>query len=544
MTAPRANLVVIGQIVVAARMDGLETAEAIGIADGRVVSAGTERDVLDAAVSGARVIREPEAAIVPGLHDFHLHLVGMARARDAVDLEACRDFGELVERVRDAANGLPHDGWVLGGGWAETVLDVGRLDLLETAVHGRPALLESHDRHSAWASATALDIAGVAAGAQDPDGGRFERAPDGTPNGVLRERAADIVADAAGGLIGAELGTAIGEIVTELLGMGITGATDAGDPTTANGTGPFAELGESFSNLAEHRAALEGRLRLSVNLPADAIPQAHRLGLRSGDPLAGSEMLRVGWAKRYADGALGSRTAALFEPYTCSPGDTGILRTTPDELDELVADARSARIALAVHAIGDRAVAIVLDAFERGDPRAPGTPMDRIEHAQLVRVEDRVRFATLGVVASLQPAHCPSDRETAELCWADRLADAYPWRSLAIAGALLAFGSDAPIETPNPWIGLFAAAHRRLPGDGTNDWRPDEGVGAIQALSSYTLGPSLAAARPDQGHLRPGAWADLGVLDVDLPMLIAGDEPASKARALTTLIAGREVYRR
>jgi predicted amidohydrolase YtcJ len=448
-----------------------------------------------------------------------------------------------VERVRDAADGLPHDGWVLAGGWEETVLDVRRLDLLETAVEGRPALLESHDRHSAWASATALDIAGVGAGTQDPDGGRFERAPDGTPNGILRERGADIVADAAGGLTGAELGTAIGEIVTELLAMGITGATDAGDPTTANGRGPFAELGDSFSNLAEHRAAFEGRLRLSLDLPADAIPQARRLGLRSGDQLASGEMLRVGWAKRYADGALGSRTAALFEPYTCSPADTGILRTTPGELDELVAHARSARIGLAVHAIGDRAVAMVLDALERGDPRAPGAPLDRIEHAQLVRAQDRVRFGTLGVVASVQPAHCPSDRETAELCWADRLADSYAWRSLATAGALLAFGSDAPIETPNPWIGLFAAAHCRLPGDGTPDWRPDEGMDAIQALSSYTLGPALAAARPDEGHLRPGAWADVAVLDVDLSTLIAGDEPAADARALMTLIAGREVFR-
>jgi len=544
MMAPRANLVVIGQVVVAARMDGLETAEAIGIANGRVVTVGAERDVLDAAASGARVIDEPGAAIVPGLHDFHLHVLGMAHARHAVDLEGCRDFGELVERVRDAADGLPRDGWVRGDGWAETVLDPRRLHLLEAAVQRRPALLESHDRHSAWASATALDIAGVGAGTPDPDGGRFERAPDGAPNGILRERAADIVADVAGRLTCAELATAIADIVSELLGMGITGATDAGDPTTANGTGPFAELGDSFSNLAEHRAAFEGRLRLSVDLPADAIPQARRLGLRSGDRLAGSEMLRVGWAKRYADGALGSRTAALFEPYTCSPGDTGILRTTPDELDELVAYARLARIGLAVHAIGDRAVAMVLDALERADPRQPGVPLDRIEHAQLVRAQDRARFATLGVAASLQPAHCPSDRETAELCWADRLPDSYAWRSLAVAGALIAFGSDAPIETPNPWIGLFVAAHRRVPGDHAADWRPDEGVGAIQALSSYTLGPARAALRPDEGHLRPGAWADLAILDVDLPTLLAGDDPAGQARALMTLIAGREVFRR
>jgi predicted amidohydrolase YtcJ len=546
MTTPRANLVVIGQVVVAARMDGLETAEAIGIAVGVIVSSGTEREVRDAASAGARVIREPEAAIVPGLHDFHLHLVGMARARSIVDLSGCRDFDELVERVRPAAAALPPGAWLRGAGWAETTLDAHRVSVLEVAVQGHPALLESHDRHSAWASAPALQIVGASADTPDPHGGRFERAPSGAPNGILRESAADLIDDAAGRLTGHGLGSAIGEVVDELLGLGVTGATDAGDATAANGIGPYAEFGDSFSNLAEHHASVDGRLRLNVDLPADAMEHASRLELQSGVRLPDSRTLCVGWAKHYADGALGSRTAALFAPYTCDPGDAGILRTSPDELDELVAAARSARIGLAIHAIGDRAVAMVLDAFERGEPRVPGSqsPLNRIEHAQLVRAQDRPRFAALGVVASLQPAHCPSDREAAELCWADRLADAYAWRSLAAAGAHLAFGSDAPIETPNPWIGLFASVHRRFPGEGTADWRLEEALSAVQALASYTLGPAQAAGRGDAGHLRLGALADLAVLDVDLPTLLAADERAARARALLTMVGGREVFRR
>lgn len=543
MTTPPADLVVIGQVVVAARMDGLETAEAIGIADGVIVSSGTEREVLDAASAGARVIREPEAAIVPGLHDFHLHLVGMARARSIVDLTGCRAFDELVERVRPAAAALPPGAWLRGAGWAETTLDAHRLSVLEVAVQGHPALLESHDRHSAWASAPALQIVGASADTPDPHGGRFERAPNGAPNGILRESAADLIDDAAGRLTGHDLGSAIGEVVDELLGLGITGATDAGDATAANGMGPYAEFGDSFSNLAEHHAAADGHLRLNLDLPADAMEHATRLELQSGDRLPDSETLRIGWAKHYADGALGSRTAALFAPYTCDPGNAGILRTSPDELDELVAAARSARIGLAVHAIGDRAVAMVLDAFERGEPRVPTSPLDRIEHAQLVRAQDRARFAALGVVASLQPAHCPSDRETAELCWAGRLADAYAWRSFADVGAHLAFGSDAPIETPNPWIGLFASVHRRFPGDDA-DWRPEETLSAVQALASYTLGPAQAAGRGDAGHLRLGALADVAVLDVDLSTLLAADERAARARALITMVGGREVFRR
>ena len=253
--------------------------------------------------------------------------------------------------------------------------------------------------------------------------------------------------------------------------------------------------------------------------------------------------MRVGWAKLFADGALGSRTAALFDPYTCGQrdDDRGILRLDPGELDVLVGRCRRAGIGLAIHAIGDRAVSEALDALTRGRARSDDQPLDRIEHAQLVRPADRVRFATLGVTASLQPIHLPSDRKTAEECWAGRLENAYAYRSMAATGALLAFGSDAPIETANPWHGIHAAVWRAAPGDPSAPWAPEETLTPETALYAYTLGPALAAGRRDLGHLGPGAWADLAVLNIDLPTLLAADERLASVRSQVTLVGGREV---
>lgn len=544
MSQPRASLVVIGQVVVEANPDGLQTAEAVGIADGRVVSVGSRRDVLDAALTSATVIDAGAAAVVPGLHDFHLHLVGMARARLEVALDDVVTFADLVARVERAAERLAADAWLRGRGWAEAAVDHGALGDLERAVAGRPALLYSHDGHSAWASAAARRQAGIGADTADPGGGRIERDPAGAPTGVLRERAADLVERVAGRVGGAQLAGALDETVAELLGWGVTAATDAGDTSAENGIGAYAAIGDRGSILLGARDRLDGRLRLSINLPAAAIAAGAELGLRTGSPIPGTSTLRAGWAKAYADGALGSRTAALFEPYSCGDGgQAGILRLEPDKLDALLAAGRAAGIGLAVHAIGDRAAAAVLDAIERSPARGLGVPPDRIEHLQLLRPSDRTRLAGLDVTASVQPIHAASDRELVERCWQPRQAEAYPWRALAGAGARLAFGSDAPIESPNPWHGIFAAVHRRFPGDGTADWRADQALDAASALAGYTLGPATSLGVTDEGHLRPGARADLAVLSIDLPTLLAAGERMAAARAVLTLLDGREVHR-
>jgi predicted amidohydrolase YtcJ len=538
MKPPRASTVILGQVVVAALPNGLERADAVGITDGRILVAGTRQDVLDAAAPDARIIDVRDRAVIPGLHDFHLHLVNVARAHREVALADLPSSAALLSAVADAVAALPGGAWLLGRGWTEDLLPVAVAQRLDAIVGRHPAMLVSHDGHSLWASSAALELAGLSTTSPDPSGGRLERDTAGALTGVLRERAIGAVVAVARRLEGHTLAPALDEALGELAAFGITGATDAGDYDTSNGVGEWAELGDSFSNLAG--AELHGRLRLTLDIPAGGVMAAAARGLRSGASLG--EGLRVGWAKLHADGALGSRTAALFASYSCGPaGDTGMMRATPAELDALFARARGAGIGLAIHAIGDRAVTEVLDAFQRA-PRRSAEPPDRIEHAQLVRAQDLERFAALDITASMQPVHCPSDRVSIESCWAGREAAAYPWGSLARAGARLAFGSDAPIEPPDPWLGMFAAVHRRYPGE-AEDWHPAEAIDVVAALSAYTLGPARSFSRAEEGHLRAGAVADLAVLDVDLPTVLAADERLARVRSQLTMVAGHEVHR-
>lgn len=532
-------VVVLGEVAVAFTPGGVETAEGLVIVEGRVAAVGTRDEVLAAAPPDAHVLDHGGAAVVPGLHDAHLHLVEMARARRKPLLDHVERFDELVALLAATARGPLVDGWVLGRGWRNEVLTSGDPARLVAAVGDRPAYLTSHDGHSAWASPVALRRARVDAESPDPEGGRIERAADGTPTGLLRERAMDAVDAIAGRLQGAELGKVLDGVLRELTAWGITGATDAGDCTAEGGRGRHAALGDSCSSILDLASLIDARLRLTLNLPAPALAEAATRGIRTGQPVDGAATLRFGWAKVFADGALGSGTAALFEPDACA-GSRGILRLEPAELSSIVAAGRQAGIGLAVHAIGDRAATAVLDALE-GGASTSGAPPDRIEHAQLMRHADRRRLARLGLTASLQPIHATSDRDLAERCWPGRLDDAYAWRSLAEAGARIAFGSDSPVESADPWLGLHAAVRRHLPGDGREAWLPEQAIPAPAALAAYTAAPAAAIGARDEGHLRTGAVADLAVLDVDLATLLAADERLAGVRSRLTLVGGREV---
>jgi predicted amidohydrolase YtcJ len=541
MSAPHANLVIAGQVVVAAEPKGLETVEAIGISGDRVVTAGTRADVTDAAAPGAHVVDAGDAAVVPGLHDFHIHLVGLARARRAIALDDAPDGAEVVARLAAAPQTGATDAWLTGRGWSERQMAGVDPGALAAAAGERLAFLTSHDGHSAWASPRARRLAGLSAATDDPPGGRLERDASGEPTGILRETAMDLVAPLVTRAQGAALRSDLDATLGDLAGLGLTGATEAGDYIDANGIGADAAFGDSFSTLTDLGDRLDGRLRMTLGIPADAMAAAAASGRRTGAPLEGRRTLRFGWAKEYSDGALGSGTAALFEPRTCGTPDAGILRVSADELDALFAAGRSAEIALAVHAIGDRAAAAVLDAVERAPTRPAEAPNDRMEHAQLLRPHEVDRFARLGVTASIQPIHAAADRDLVESCWDGRQDGAYAWRALRAAGVHLAAGSDAPVESVNPWLGIFAAVHRRLPSDARNDWRPAQSLTVVEALSAYTLGPARALGVADEGHLRPGARADLAVLNVDLRTLLAADERLAEIRAEVTVVDGVEV---
>ena len=538
MSDRRPDLVVCGQVLVAADPAGAIRADAVGILDGRVTVAGSRAEVLAAAAPRARIIDTGRAAVLPGLHDFHIHLVGLARTRSGVVLDGAADAGELLSRLGAAAASLGPGEWVTGRGWSDVHLTSIAPDALEAAVGDRPAFVSSHDGHSAWASATARGLAGVSVATADPAGGRIERLADGRPSGILRETALDLVSSLVPRAQGAALRPALEATLDELRSYGLTGATEAGDYTDRNGIGADAGLGDSYSTLTDLALVLDGRFRMTLGIPADAIAAAAARGHRTGAQLEGRRTMRFGWAKEYADGALGSGTAALFTPRSCGDHDPGILRVEPAELEALFAAARPAGIGLAIHAIGDRAAATVLDAVQGAPARLPGVPRDRMEHLQLVRAPDRRRVAELGVIASIQPIHAAADRDLVEECWHGRQDDAFAWRGLVEAGALLAAGSDAPIESVNPWLGVFAARHRRLPTDGRGDWRPAQALGILEALRAYTLGPALALGARDEGHLRPGARADLAVLNVELDALLGGEVDFAAIRADAVIIDG------
>ena len=538
MSAARPGLVVCGQVLVAAEPAGAVRAEAVGIVEGRVAVTGARADVLAIAATDAQVIDAGTAAVVPGLHDFHIHLVGLARTRSGVLLDGVADADELLARIRSAGASPAPGGWITGRGWSDEVVARVAPEALEAAVRERPAFLSSHDGHSAWASAAARRRAELSAATEDPAGGRIERHPDGSPSGILRETAMELVAELVPRAQGDALEAALSDTVSELRSYGLTGATEAGDYTDRSGIGADADLGDSYSTLTDLAEVLDGRFRMTLGIPVDALPAAGARGLRTGARLENRRTLRFGWAKEYADGALGSGTAALFTPRSCGDHDPGILRVEPADLDALFAEARPAGIGLAIHAIGDRAAATVLDAIERAPARRDGVPRDRMEHLQLMRGSDRARLADLGVVASIQPIHAAADRDLVEACWDGRQDDAYAWRGLVEAGALLAAGSDAPVESVNPWLGVFAARHRRLPTDARDDWRPEQALGILEALHAYTLGPALARNASDEGHLGPGARADLAVLNVSLDSLLDGEVDFGSIRADSVVIDG------
>lgn len=540
MTEPPATIIR-GAIVVRAEGGELRTAEAVAIRDRRVVAVGSMAEV-EASLPAVTVVRDFGTRVVlPGIHDFHVHLVGLARARAGIDLDAAPDPSAFLDRLREAGGAATPGSWVTGRGWTEAQVAAAGLDRMADALAGRAAVLASHDGHSAWASPVALLVAGVGPETPDPAGGRIERDAHGVLTGVLRETALDLVTAHVPKLRGDALRPHLDGVLRELASLGITGASEAGDSTDEGGMGADATMGDSFSTLTELGGLVDGRMRLSIGIPVDALPAAAARGLMTGAPLRELRTLRFGWAKEYADGALGSGTAALFAPRTCGAGGAGIMRVTDDELDALFARARGARIGLAIHAIGDRAVATVLDAARRAGPPAAGVPPDRMEHVQLSRAEDRAGLAA-AFTASMQPIHAAADRDLVEACWDGRQDDAYAWRSILAAGARVAFGSDTPVESANPWFGVHAAVHRRFPDDPRGDWRPREALTVVEALAAYTTGPARALGRDDEGHLEPGARADLAVLNVDLATLLAADERLAQVRSVLTLVDGDVVH--
>lgn len=509
-------------------------AEAVLLRDGRVAAAGSAAEVRAAAPAGVETLRLDGATITPGITDAHVHLTAWALARRRVELGSTRSLEEALERVRRHAAAHP-TGWVQGLGWDRHRWGaLPTRQALDRVVPDRPVYLESHDIHAAWLNSEALRRCGITADTLDPPGGQIVRDPaSGEPTGILLENAKALAVPHLPQPDAAEVRAALLEAQREAHRLGITGVHSV-EPS---GLADFGAL----------EAAGELRLRVLQHLPLAQLDAAIELGLRSGwrsptgtGPCA-REWIRIGGVKMFLDGALGSRTAWMREPYE-GTGDRGIQTLPTDEFRGLVRRMAAAGLAATVHAIGDAAVELALDVLSEVPP--PPTLPHRIEHLQLCPPELWPRAARAGIVASMQPVHLRSDIPAAERHWGHaRSRGAYAFAPLLRAGTTLAFGSDVPVETIDPRAGLFAAV-RRLDWEGepAGGWYPEHALSAEQALRGYTEGPARAAGTADrQGRLLPGYDADLVAWDRD--PLDCEPEELREMRCVLTIVGGEVVHR-
>jgi predicted amidohydrolase YtcJ len=451
--------------------------------------------------------------VLPAFCDAHVHFPSWSLARRHVRLDGAASLAEAIDRVaRAPARGA----WIRGTGWRDDGWEAPpTAAALDTVTGDRPAALWARDFHSLWLNSAALARAG---GALDVPGGIVERSAAGEPTGVLRESAATAFME----------GHAAPEL-EELVDATREGIREA----HARGVGSIHDKdGRIGAAAVFHRLHEEGSLTLRVwqSLPHERLPELARLGLRSR---LGDDSFRLGYLKVFMDGTLGSQTALMLD-------GRGARLTAADELAELVGDAARAGWPVAVHAIGDRANREALDAFEA--TRAVWQPLglrQRIEHAQCLDEADIPRFAALGVACSVQFSHAPSDRDLAERRWPHRTAGAYAYRALVDSGAVVANGSDAPVEELDPLAGIRAAVLRTL--DARPAWHPEQALTVEQALTASTVTPAwLAGDERRRGRLLPGFLADLVVLDRD-PVACPPEELGA-IRVVATMVGGRWVH--
>jgi predicted amidohydrolase YtcJ len=509
---------------------------AVWIRGDRVLGIGRAQDFESALSAGAQRLDLGGKTVIPGLTDAHLHLELYALGLTKVDCET-RVRAECLRRVAEQAAQLPPGEWVLGHGWNQNNWPegFGTAADLDAVAPDNPVYLTAKSLHAAWANSRAMRAANISAATPDPVGGRLGRTESGQPDGLFFENAMGLVSSAIPEPTLERVAEAISAVQPGLLRMGVTSVHDF-------------DRRQCFSALQILRQRGDLRIRVVKNIPLEDLSHAVALGLRYG---LGDLFLRVGAVKVFADGALGPRTAAMLEPFLGEPHNRGMLLLDSEAIFEHGRLALENGLPLAVHAIGDRANREVLDAFAQlrayESAHMPGELnklRHRIEHVQLLHPQDTARLSRLGIIASMQPIHATSDMEMTNRYWGARAALAYAFHTQVEHGAVIAFGSDAPVENPNPFLGLHAAVtRRRIDGSpGEQGWHPEQRISVKDTLRAYTYGPAYAAGLETQlGALSPGYLADLLVLNSD-PFRCPANE-LHQVHPLATMVAGRWRFR-
>jgi predicted amidohydrolase YtcJ len=506
---------------------GRVIADAALIRDGRFARVGSREECEREAREDLRYIELEEGCAVPGLIDAHGHPLLHARSLIEVRLDGARSEQECAERVARYAATVSEGAWIRGSGWDQNLWP-GRAfpgaALLEAATKGHPAALSRVDVHALWCNRDALQIAGIGPSTPDPPGGRILREPDGTASGVLIDTAMDLVRRAIPRPGAREIEELLVRSLRALAAVGLTAVHDAS-------AGP--DLLAAYARLAG-RDELPVRVYAMIDAPAAELDEQMRAWRER--PSIG--FLSVRSVKLFADGALGSRGAAMFEPYADDSGNTGLWLTDPRELEERIARVAAAGYQPCVHCIGDRACAVVLEAFAK----VPRALRPRAEHLQILRPRDVPLLKRSGAIASMQPTHATSDAGWAEERLGhgtERQRGAYAWRQALDAGAPLAFGSDFPIEGIDPREGLRAAIGRRATEGGA--WMPEQRLRRDEALHAFTAGAAWAEfAEGRRGCIREGFDADLTVFKRDLMTVHVDELPSVPVAA--TVVQGRVVF--
>ncbi|HSD85841.1 MAG TPA: amidohydrolase [Anaerolineae bacterium] len=506
------------------------TAQSIAIRDNRILALGAA-DALRSLLPEADVIDLHDRCVIPGLIDAHLHAEWTALGLKNVDAEA-PTLDELLRRVEERVKITPQGAWIRGHGWNQNAWSgvfPSKADLDRVAPE-HPVYLTAKSGHAAWANSIALKLAGVTSNTLNPPNGEIVREVEGEPTGIFFEDAMELVNQFVPEPTAQELAGALRDALPLFQRVGLTGVHDFDGARALQAWQILKENGEL-------------NLRVSKTIPIALQEHAIALGIRSG---FGDDWLRLNSVKSFADGALGPQTALMIDPYEGTTTNRGISTLDKEEMFENVRRASAAGLSSTIHAIGDKANHDVLDVFAlvRAEEKLRGGSRlrHRIEHVQLLHPDDFKRLAQLNVIASMQPIHATSDMLMADKFWGTRSRGAYAWRTQLDAGARLAFGSDSPVESFNPFLGIHAAVTRRR-ADGSphpDGWYPEQRLTVEEAVHGFTLGAAYASYEETRkGSLAPGKLADLIVLDRDIfsidPMEIA------ETQVVATVIDGQLV---